>query len=92
MTAFLERWEEKELLVLAQVVDNAKGVTTSSCSENIPSSDIVDNIISSSSDVYHSNASSASCISDSATCNLLPGNQRYVQLMVKLSLIGPLLR
>ena len=57
LTAFLERWEEKELLVLAQVVDNAKGVTTSSCSGNIPSSDIVDNIISSSSEVYQSNAS-----------------------------------
>ena len=41
LTAFLERWEEKKLLVLAQVVDIANGVTTSYCSENIPSSEIV---------------------------------------------------
>ena len=76
LTSFLERWEEKELLVLAQVVDIAKGVTASSCSENIPSSEIVDNIISSSSDVYQSNASSASCVDDG---NVLRNNERYVQ-------------
>uniref|UniRef100_A0A453BGL2 Transposase MuDR plant domain-containing protein n=1 Tax=Aegilops tauschii subsp. strangulata TaxID=200361 RepID=A0A453BGL2_AEGTS len=76
LTSFLERWEEKELLVLAQVVDIAKGFTASSCSENIPSSEIVDNIICSSSDVYQSNASSASCVDDS---NALRNSERYVQ-------------
>ena len=79
LTAFLERWEEKELLVLAQIVDIAKGVATSSCSKDVPSSEIVDNIVCSSSDVYQSNASSLSCVGDSATCNVLPSNQRYVQ-------------
>ena len=65
--------------MLAQVVDIAKGVTTSSCSENVPSSEIVDNIICSSFDIYQSNASSASCVDDSTNCNVLRNNERYVQ-------------
>ena len=91
LTSFLERWEEKELLVLAQVVDIANGVTTSYCSENIPSSEIVDNIICSSTDVYQSNASSATCVDILQLVIFLLAIRDICNLMVK-SLIGPLLQ
>ena len=43
------------------------------------SSEIVDNIICSSSDVYQSNASSETCVDDSTTGSFLLSNSRYMQ-------------
>ena len=79
LTSFLDRWEEKFLLLIAEVVDIAKGGSTSSSTETNPSGEMIDNIICSTSEGNRSNSSNPSGFTDLENSNVHVSNESYVQ-------------